>query len=220
MKIFRFMWVLAGLVSLSAAMPTNALPQSDLALPSANQEPIEAILPDTKFDQAINNEDEWPTELTQKGSLTLHRLDYGTDNNSSEASYCSGGVGEDESNQMKLMAKNYALEVIFVQGAEQNSGQNSGQNSAQNNRQAQESNDEALKHAYIAEVKFQISDSRGNIVLDIMTEGPYLLANLPTGDYLIIAEFGQIIRSQSIKISAKKHQRLVFMWPVSATEND
>lgn len=103
--------------------------------------------------------------------------------------YVSGGVGQGEALKMKKMASQYPLEVVFVQKTHQ-------------------------REAYLAEVKVQIKNATGETVLDITTDGPILLADLPAGAYLITAEYNNIIKSNRVRISAKKHQRTVFLWPM------
>jgi len=104
-----------------------------------------------------------------------------------DVTYLSGGVGKAESVAMRGNAKNYALEVVFVE----KSG--------------------ALEE-YLSEVKLQIQDSGKNTVLDIDTEGPYFLANLPQGKYQVSAEYNGVVKTQLVTVSKKKHAKLVFWW--------
>jgi len=104
-----------------------------------------------------------------------------------DVTYLSGGVGKAESVAMRGNAKNYALEVVFVE----KSG--------------------ALEE-YLSEVKLQIQDSGKNTALDIDTEGPYFLANLPQGKYQVSAEYNGVVKTQLVTVSKKKHAKLVFWW--------
>jgi len=65
---------------------------------------------------------------------------------------------------------------------------------------------------YLSEVKLQIQDSSKNSVLDIDTQGPYFLANLPQGKYLVSAEYNGEVKTQLVTISKNKHAKLVFWW--------
>jgi hypothetical protein len=65
----------------------------------------------------------------------------------------------------------------------------------------------------------QIKDSKGNVVVDTATEGPFFLADLPFGSYQISAEHEGVIKTNKVKIAAKKHQRIVFLWPREALIN-
>ena len=53
-----------------------------------------------------------------------------------------------------------------------------------------------------------------NTVLDVTTEGPFLLVNLPNGKYVITAEFNSDTKQQKVNVGAKKHQKVVFWWPI------
>jgi len=107
--------------------------------------------------------------------------------------YISGGISGDEVAQFKSHAKEYLLEIVFVQKAD-----------AEDNGRIEE---------YLAEVQLQIKDAKGNVVVDAMTEGPFFLANLPPGKYQITADYEGVIKNNAVNISAKKHQRIVFLWP-------
>ena len=106
--------------------------------------------------------------------------------------YISGGIGSDEVVQFKTYAKQYLLEIVFVQKA-----------NAEDNSRIEE---------YLAEVSLKIKDSHGNVVVDTNTDGPFFLADLPLGKYQIIAEHDEVVKDNVIRIAAGKHQRVVFLW--------
>jgi hypothetical protein len=107
--------------------------------------------------------------------------------------YISGGISGDEVAQFKSHAKEYLLEIVFVQKAD--------------------TEDNGRIEEYLAEVQLQIKDAKGNVVVDTITEGPFFLANLPPGKYQITADYAGVIKNNAVNISAKKHQRIVFLWP-------
>lgn len=110
-----------------------------------------------------------------------------------EVCYISGGISSDEVSQFKSRAKEYLLEIVFVQKAD-----------TENNGPIEE---------YLAEVQLQIKDSKDNVVVETTTEGPFFLADLPFGSYKISAEHDGVIKTNTVKIVAKKHQRIVLLWP-------
>lgn len=110
-----------------------------------------------------------------------------------EICYISGGVGADEVAQFKSRAKEFLLEIVFVQKTDPA--------------------DTDRKEEYLAEVQLQIKDNKGNVVVDTLTEGPFFLADLPFGSYQIIADHDGVIKKNAVKISARKNQRIVFLWP-------
>ncbi|OGV76585.1 MAG: hypothetical protein A3I83_02395 [Methylotenera sp. RIFCSPLOWO2_02_FULL_45_14] len=103
--------------------------------------------------------------------------------------YISGGVGKSEAAAMRSIAKDYALEIVFVQKQKQT-------------------------EEFLAEVNVQIKDTQQNIVLDVITDGPYLLANLPQGRYLVVAEYDGNVKQQWVRVGINKHQKIVFWWPI------
>lgn len=106
--------------------------------------------------------------------------------------YISGGIGDDEVRELKSVAKGFLLEIVFVQKA----------NTEDNNRIEE----------YLASVKLQIKDAKGNVVVETETDGPFFLADLPPGKYKITAEHDEVVKSDWVRIDAKKHQRTVFLW--------
>jgi|GEM_PF-1093611 len=104
--------------------------------------------------------------------------------------YVSGGVGESEASLMKALANDYQLEIVFVQKLGQ-------------------------REEYIADVSVQFLDHHLNSLLNIQTDGPYLLADMPKGRYLITAEYEGVVKKQWVTLTGGKHQKLVFWWPIS-----
>ena len=111
------------------------------------------------------------------------------DRHAGEVSYLTGGIGSSEAESMREAAKDYALEIVFVQKLKQ-------------------------LEEFISDVKVQIQDTQKNTVLDVTTEGPFLLVNLPNGKYVITAEFNSDTKQQKVNVGAKKHQKVVFWWPI------
>lgn len=109
-----------------------------------------------------------------------------------EVCFISGGISGDEVSQFKARAREFLFEIVFVQKAD-----------TEDNNRIEE---------YLAEVQLKIKDSKGNIVVDTTTEGPFFLADLPLGKYQIIAEHDGMVKNNVVRIAAKKHQRIVFLW--------
>lgn len=109
-----------------------------------------------------------------------------------EICFVSGGISADEVAEFKARAKEFLLEIVFVQKAD-----------PEDNNRLEE---------YLAEVNLQIKDSHGNEVINLTTEGPFFLADLPLGKYQIMAEHEGVVKTNVIRIAAKKHQRVVFLW--------
>lgn len=98
--------------------------------------------------------------------------------------YLTGGAGRSEAAEMRAKAKDYLLELIFSQKLQ---GQ---------------------REEFIADVKVQIEDEQQNKVLDIVSEGPFVLVNLPEGNYLVIVEFNGEVKQKKATIVVDKHQKI------------
>ena len=124
-----------------------------------------------------------PTHTLSAEPMPMHDMHAG------DVSYLTGGIGSSEAESMREAAKDYALEIVFVQKLKQ-------------------------LEEFISDVKVQIQDAQKNTVFDVTTEGPFLLVNLPNGKYVITAEFNGDTKQQKVNIGAKKHQKIVFWWPI------
>ena len=102
-------------------------------------------------------------------------------------SYVSGGIGKEEAQAFETAAKQYPLSLEF-----------------------------AVKHApraeYTADVHVMVKDAQGKSVLDTRSDGPFLLAKLPTGHYTVTAEqHGQTL-TKAADIATHKPAHLMFLW--------
>jgi len=102
--------------------------------------------------------------------------------------YVSGGIGADEAAAMKAMASHYALELDFI--ARQRNGNG----------------------VYLAENKVMIRDHEGGIVLDTVADGPFLLTNLPPGQYTVEAVNGNQVQKRLVTLKPGRRALLVFEW--------
>lgn len=103
--------------------------------------------------------------------------------------YMTGGIAE-EAEMMRGVANNYGLEIAVVQKLNE-------------------------REEFLADVKVKVVDAHKNVALEVVTEGPYLWANLPSGSYLISAEFNGVEKRQKVNVNASKHQKIVFWWPIT-----
>jgi hypothetical protein len=101
--------------------------------------------------------------------------------------YISGGVGQQEADAMKHVAKYYPLELEFLQKAK-------------------------LKDEYLSGVKVRIRDEHNKMVLNVTSDGPFLLAKLPAGRYTVSAERNHDAKNREVQIVAKENRRVVFEW--------
>jgi hypothetical protein len=104
-----------------------------------------------------------------------------------EITYISGGVGQSEADAIKHVAKYYSLELEFLRRARP-------------------------KDEYLSDVKVRIKDVGGKMVLNVTSDGPFLLAKMPAGKYTVSAEHNGRIENREVQIAAREHRRVVFEW--------
>ena len=99
-------------------------------------------------------------------------------------SYLSGGVGEHEREALRSLGRQSTLKLVFAQ---------------------KEGN-------YLSDVAVSIRDRTGRPVLDAVADGPLLFANLPPGQYTVMATSKGVSRQQQVRIVARRQKQLAFYW--------
>ena len=102
--------------------------------------------------------------------------------------YISGGIGKDESDAMKLAASRYSLAIEMSSPA-------------------------GPRAEYVADVKIDIRDQRGATVLNTISDGPLLLANLPPGRYTVNATKNGASQRRDIVVGSGTRPRVMFSFP-------
>ncbi len=101
--------------------------------------------------------------------------------------YATGGIGADEVAAFKAAAPQYPLELLFAQKASPND-------------------------VYLSDVKVTVKAASGQVLLDTVSGGPFLLARLPAGKYRIEADSDGVVKQQAVELKAGQHRRVVFVW--------
>ena len=104
-----------------------------------------------------------------------------------QVTYLSGGIGQTEAEAIKHVAKYYPLELEFLRKAKP-------------------------KDEYLSQVKVRIKDMHDKMVLDVTSDGPFLLAKMPAGKYTVSVEHNGKLENRTVQIAPKEHRRLVFEW--------
>jgi hypothetical protein len=104
-----------------------------------------------------------------------------------KVTYLSGGIGLDQQAAIKRAASEYPLELEFLESGE--------------------------PHAvFAAGVQVTITDRMGKVVLDARSDGPFLLARLPDGQYTIRADNTGKVETRQVSIEQGRHKTVVFDW--------
>ena len=99
-------------------------------------------------------------------------------------SYVSGGVGTDSIDRLNSLAGDFNLKLVF-----------------------------ALKSGdYVSDVKVAIADAAGKTLLDITSDGPWLLTRLPAGSYQIVATFAGNAVKRQVAVGSAKLMTVDFRW--------
>jgi len=105
------------------------------------------------------------------------------------ATYLSGGIGQDEATAIQHEASKYPVELEFVVKS-------------------------VPRDEFTADVHVKVTDSQGKQILDTVSNGPFLLAQLPNGHYRVEAiKHGQT-KMRDVTVKAGSHQHLIFEWAV------
>ncbi|MBF8178361.1 hypothetical protein [Herminiimonas contaminans] len=100
--------------------------------------------------------------------------------------YLSGGIGVDEEVELKSMASCYVLEMVSLIKS-------------------------GPGDQYTADSRVCIRNKVGKAVLDGISEGPFLLANLPDGSYQVVVSEDGNSKPERVLIKKGTHRRLVFV---------
>ena len=101
--------------------------------------------------------------------------------------YMSGGIGIDEEQAMQAEMSKYPLTLEFAERA-------------------------TPKDVHLAAIGVRIEDRSGNIALDTVADGPFLLVQLPAGSYRITADHDGTTQTRDVTIAPGKPERLFFEW--------
>lgn len=108
-------------------------------------------------------------------------------------SYVSGGVGEDDEEAMRAVAAEYNLKLSFA---------------------------ESITGAYLSGVKVTVQDTKGNTLLDTVSDGPCLFASMPAGTYKVTAESGGKSVVRTAHLAAKRGLGMHLYWSEPAAKEE
>lgn len=112
---------------------------------------------------------------------------------SGSVAYQTGGIGVAEAQAMKSAAQTYPLTLEFVE---------------QNGRIGE----------YSAGEQVTIQDAHNSPVLTAQAQGPFMLVDLPDGNYTVTASAAGHEEVRHIDLAGKPHDRIAFVWPANEVE--
>jgi len=108
-----------------------------------------------------------------------------------QAEFITGGVGKDESEGIAQAAGTWPLMLELSQSAA------------------------TPRAEFISDVQITIKDKSGNTVLDMRSEGPYVLVKLPAGKYSLDATYESKTLHRNVSLEKGRSVRLSLMWPAA-----
>lgn len=102
-------------------------------------------------------------------------------------SYISGGVGEEESQAIVAEAKQWPLllELSQLEGG---------------------------RGVWIFGAKVKILNAQSKMIFDAQADGPYMLINLPVGEYVIEASYQGVTQKKGVSVKLNSSQKLSIFW--------
>ena len=108
-----------------------------------------------------------------------------------EVRFLSGGVGQSSQQELLAVQQDYSLKLVFAQ----DSG------------------------AFLANVDVRITATDGTKLLTTTALGPWLLVDLPAGEYRVTASYRGVTREATVQVPESGLKELTMRWQ-SATADD
>ena len=105
--------------------------------------------------------------------------------------YVAGGIGLEESESMRQMAAQFSLAVVTA----------------------------ARNGAYLANTHVRVLGPANKVVLDTVMDAPWLLVDLPTGQYTVLTTHAGKTIERRVNIAAGKPHRVVVQYDVPADQH-
>ena len=112
-----------------------------------------------------------------------------------QTEYLTGGIGADESEAILQEARTWLLVLELTQNG-------------------------PTRAAYISDVRVTIKDGSGTMILDTVTEGPFLLVRLVPGKYSIDASYESKTLHRDVSIGKESSNKIILLWPAPGNEED
>jgi len=116
--------------------------------------------------------------LAQTTAFTL------PENRSGNVSYISGGVGDEERNEIRQREADFNLKLLFSE----------------------------RDGSYLTGVDVLLLNAKGETVLEAKSAGPFLLARVPAGRYTVKVSAKGQTQQGKLSLGAKGKQQTVFRW--------
>ena len=123
--------------------------------------------------------------------LTLANNVYAEVDNSGEATYINGGIGQEEADGMRAKAGDFNLRLYLSEGK--------------------------LGHS-ITDVPVTITDKKGNVKFDFASGGPMLFLQMGKGTYKISAQYNGVTLTKSVTVINHRGVNIYLNWKNTAVD--
>ncbi|MBU1363332.1 MAG: carboxypeptidase-like regulatory domain-containing protein [Gammaproteobacteria bacterium] len=116
--------------------------------------------------------------MAQSDAFALVEKNYGN------ATYVSGGIGDEEVDEIRLRERDFNLKLLFAE----------------------------RDGSYLGSVDVVVLNAKGDKVLEVNSAGPFLLARVPPGRYVIKVSMNGQEQERKLSITEKRRSEAVFRW--------
>lgn len=116
--------------------------------------------------------------LAQTTAFTL------PESRSGDVSYISGGIGDEERNEIRMREADFNLKLLFSE----------------------------RDGSYLTGVDVLLLNTRGETVLETKGAGPFLLARVPAGRYTVKLSANGKVQQGKLSVGAKGKKQAVYRW--------
>ena len=118
-------------------------------------------------------------------SLAINAKDGVIYKTQSGISFVNGGISEEQASDIRHIAKDFSLQILFTGGA---------------------------VGGWLTDVSMMIIDANGQTVFWKKQSGPMLYINLPAGDYQLVGRYNGEKQSVRFSLAGEKPQRVILNW--------
>jgi hypothetical protein len=129
--------------------------------------------------------------LSAVALLSMANAAHAEDGNTGDAIYANGGIGQEESDEMRAKAGNYNLRLYMSEG----------------------------KHGHaITGTQVTITDKKGDVILDVPSAGPMLFVHVANGTYTINANYSGTTITRKVVVVNRRGTNVNLSWKTTDTD--
>jgi len=108
--------------------------------------------------------------------------------------YVTGGIGQEESSAIEHASRNWPLTMEFAMKDKQHAD-------------------------FVSGVRVQVHDAGQHVKFKVMSDGPFVLAKLQPGQYVVDASLGGKTLHEKVMVAAGHPAKALFVWPAGTGQS-